>query len=139
MLNRILLRVTYEPISLCGDGTQSRSFCYVDDGSEGFVRLMGSPEGFTGPVNLGNPGEFTMIERAEAVCDLTGSRSELVHRPLPADDPRQRQPAIRLAREQLGWEPKIPLREGLRSTVGYFEGLLGDPMPGDRGNPRFHA
>ena len=85
---------------------------------------MGSSEGFTGPINLGNSGEFTMIELAEAIRDLTGSRSELVHRPLPADDPRQRQPDVRLTREQLGWETKIPMREGLKPTIAYFERLL---------------
>ena len=110
MLNRILLLVTDEPSTRYGDGTQSRSFGYVDDRIEGFVRLMGSPEGFTGPVNHGNPGEFTMVELAPGVLDLTGSRSDLVPRPLPADDPRLRQPAFRLAREQLGWELKTPWR-----------------------------
>jgi len=122
--NFILQALKNEPITLYGDGTQTRSFCYVDDLIEGFVRLMDSPDELTGPVNLGNPGEFTMIELAEAVKELTGSRSELVHQPLPQDDPRQRQPDIALAREQLGWEPKVPLREGLRPTIEYFEGLL---------------
>ena len=115
-----------EPITLYGDGTQSRSFCYVDDLIEGFLRLMQTPKGFTGPVNLGNPGEFTMIELAEAILDLTGSRSELVHRPLPTDDPRQRQPDIDLAIEQLGWEPRIPLWVGLKPTIAYFERLLNE-------------
>ena len=124
--NFIVQALKNEPITLYGDGTQSRSFCYVDDLIEGFLRLMQTPSGFTGPVNLGNPGEFTMIELAEAVRDLTGSRSQLVHRPLPADDPRQRQPDITLARQQLGWEPKIPLREGLKPTIAYFAGLLED-------------
>jgi UDP-glucuronate decarboxylase len=124
--NFIMQALRNEPITLYGDGTQSRSFCYVDDLIEGFLRLMQTPKGFTGPVNLGNPGEFTMIELAEAIRDLTGSRSELVHRPLPADDPRQRQPDIRLAREHLGWEPKIPLREGLEPTISYFERLLSE-------------
>ena len=124
--NFIVQALKGEPITLYGDGTQSRSFCYGGDRIESFLRLMDSPKGFTGPVNLGNPDEFTMIERAEAVRDLTGSRSALVHRPLPADDPRQRQPDIRLAREQLGWEPKIPLREGLKPTIAYFEGLLNE-------------
>jgi nucleoside-diphosphate-sugar epimerase len=91
---------------------------------DGFVRLMNSPDALAGPVNLGNPGEFTMIELAEAVKELTGSRSELVHEPLPQDDPKQRQPDITLARAQLGWEPKVALREGLRPTIAYFEGLL---------------
>jgi UDP-glucuronate decarboxylase len=124
--NFIVQALRNEPITLYGDGTQSRSFCYVDDLIEGFLRLMQTPKGFTGPVNLGNPGEFTMIELAEAIRDLTGSRSELVHRPLPADDPRQRQPDIRLAREHLGWEPKIPLREGLEPTISYFDQMLGE-------------
>jgi UDP-glucuronate decarboxylase len=96
----------------------------VDDLIEGFVRLMEGPDELAGPVNLGNPVEFTMIEAAEAVKELTGSRSELVHQPLPQDDPRQRQPEITLAREQLGWEPKVALRKGLRPTIAYFEGLL---------------
>ncbi len=104
----------------------TRSFCNVDDLSEGFVWLMDSPDALTGPVNLGNPGEFTMIELAEAVKDLTGSGSALVHEPLPQDDPRQRQPDIALAREQLGWEPTVALRDGLRSTIAYFEGLLAE-------------
>ena len=124
--NFIVQALKGEPITLYGDGTQSRSFCYVDDLIEGFLRLMQTPKGFTGPVNLGNPGEFTMIELAEAILDLTGSRSALVHRPLPADDPRQRQPDITLARQQLGWEPKIPLREGLKPTIAYFERLLSE-------------
>ena len=111
-------------ITLYGDGTQTRSFCYVDDLIDGFVRLMDSPDALAGPVNLGNPGEFTMIELAEAVRDLTGSSSELVHEPLPQDDPKQRQPDITLAREQLGWEPGVALRDGLRPTIADFEALL---------------
>jgi len=122
--NFIVQALRNEPITLYGEGTQTRSFCYVDDLIEGFVRLMDSPDALAGPVNLGNPGEFTMIELAEAVKELTGSRSELVHQPLPQDDPHQRQPDIRLAREQLGWEPKVPLREGLRPTIAYFDELL---------------
>jgi UDP-glucuronate decarboxylase len=122
--NFIVQALQNKPITLYGDGTQTRSFCYVDDLIEGFVRLMGSPDDLTGPVNLGNPGEFTMIELAETVRDLTGSRSPLVHEPLPADDPRQRQPDIQVARSLLGWEPKVPLREGLKPTIGYFEQFL---------------
>ncbi len=122
--NFIVQALRNEPITLYGEGTQTRSFCYVDDLIEGFVRLMESRDALAGPVNLGNPGEFTMIELAETVKELTGSRSELVHQPLPQDDPRQRQPDIRLAREQLGWEPKVPLREGLRPTIAYFDELL---------------
>ena len=122
--NFIVQALRNQPITLYGDGTQTRSFCYVDDLIDGFVRLMESPDDLVGPINLGNPGEFTMIELAEAIRDLTGSRSQLVHEPLPPDDPRQRQPDIALAREQLGWEPTIALRDGLKPTIAYFERLL---------------
>lgn len=122
--NFIVQALRNEPITLYGDGTQTRSFCYVDDLIEGFVRLMNSDDGFTGPVNLGNPGEFSMIELAEKVRALTGSSSDLIHKPLPIDDPRQRQPDIALAREVLGWEPMVKLEEGLKSTIAYFDALL---------------
>ncbi len=122
--NFIVQALRNEPITLYGDGTQTRSFCYVDDLIEGFVRLMNSDDEFTGPVNLGNPGEFSMIELAEKVKSLTGSRSELIYNPLPTDDPKQRQPDITLAREQLGWEPKIKLEEGLKLTIAHFDTLL---------------
>ncbi|MFZ1573729.1 MAG: UDP-glucuronic acid decarboxylase family protein [Chromatiaceae bacterium] len=122
--NFIVQALRNQPITLYGDGTQTRSFCYVDDLIEGFVRLMNSPDDLAGPVNLGNPGEFTMIELAETIQDLTGSRSPLVQEPLPQDDPKQRQPDIRLAKQHLGWEPRVPLREGLRPTIAYFEQLL---------------
>ncbi len=122
--NFIVQALRNQPITLYGDGTQTRSFCYVDDLIEGFVRLMDSPDDFTGPLNLGNPGEFTMIELAEAIRDLTGSRSPLVHQPLPQDDPRQRQPDIGLAKSVLGWEPKVPLRDGLKPTIAYFDAFL---------------
>ena len=122
--NFIVQALQNKPITLYGDGMQTRSFCYVDDLIEGFIRLMESPDGFTGPVNLGNPGEFTMIELAETVKYLTGSSSKVVHEPLPQDDPRQRKPDITLAREQLAWEPKVSLREGLKVTIEYFEDLL---------------
>ncbi len=112
------------PITIYGDGSQSRSFCYVDDLIEVFVRLMGSADNFTGPVNTGNPGEFTIRELAEKIIDLTGSSSKLEYKPLPSDDPIQRQPDIRLARETLGWEPNITLDEGLRKTIPYFDALL---------------
>jgi UDP-glucuronate decarboxylase len=112
------------PITIYGDGNQSRSFCYVDDLIEVFVRLMGSADNFTGPVNTGNPGEFTIRELAEKIIDLTGSSSKLEYKPLPSDDPIQRQPDIRLAREKLGWEPNITLDEGLRKTIPYFDALL---------------
>ncbi len=122
--NFIMQALQNQPITVYGDGLQSRSFCYVDDLIEGFVRLMHSPDDFTGPVNLGNPGEFTIRELAEKVIALTNSKSEIVLKPLPCDDPQQRQPDITLAREKLGWEPRIRLEEGLRNTIPYFEQLL---------------
>ncbi|MBK1633267.1 NAD-dependent dehydratase [Thiohalocapsa halophila] len=122
--NFIMQALQSQPITLYGDGAQTRSFCYVDDLVEGFVRLMDSPDELVGPVNLGNPGESTMIELAEAVKELTGSGSQLVHAPLPEDDPRQRQPDIALARERLGWTPTVTLLEGLAPTIAYFEQLL---------------
>ena len=122
--NFIVQALRNQPITRYGDGTQTRSFCYVDDLIEGFMRLMASPDELTGPVNLGNPGEFTMIELAEAVRELTGSRSPLVQAPLPQDDPRQRQPDISLAREALGWEPQVALQARLQPTIAYFERLL---------------
>ncbi|RKT45268.1 UDP-glucuronic acid decarboxylase family protein [Thiocapsa rosea] len=122
--NFIVQALRNEPITIYGEGTQTRSFCYVDDLIEGFIRLMDSPDDLTGPVNLGNPGEFTMIELAETVLELTGSRSALVHVALPQDDPKQRQPDIGLARARLGWEPRVALRDGLTSTIEYFDGFL---------------
>lgn len=122
--NFIVQALRNEPITLYGDGTQSRSFCFVDDLIEGFLLLMDSSDDLVGPVNLGNPVEFTMIQLAEAVRNLTGSRSELVHKPLPEDDPRQRQPEISFAREKLGWEPETALEDGLEKTIRYFEDLL---------------
>ena len=122
--NFIVQALKGEPITLYGDGTQTRSFCYVDDLIDGFVRLMQMPADFSGPVNLGNPGEFTMIELAEQIKALTGSRSELVHKPLPTDDPKQRKPDIRLAREALGWQPRVTLEDGLKPTIAYFDALL---------------
>lgn len=122
--NFIVQALKGEPITLYGDGTQTRSFCYVDDMIEGFVRLMNMPADFTGPVNLGNPGEFTMLELAQKVKDLTGSKSELIHKPLPTDDPKQRQPDIRLAKQAMDWAPTVTLEEGLKPTITYFEELL---------------
>lgn len=112
------------PITIYGEGTQTRSFCYVDDLIEGFIRMMASPRDFTGPVNLGNPSEFTMIELAKLVLELTGSKSELVKLPLPEDDPKHRQPNIDLARERLDWSPSIDLRTGLQLTIDYFRSQL---------------
>jgi len=114
-----------EPITVYGDGSQSRSFCYVDDLIEAFVRLMDTNDDFTGPVNMGNPGEFTILELAQQVIKLTGSISEIIFEPLPSDDPRQRQPDISLAREKLNWEPGIELEAGLKPTINYFSELLG--------------
>ncbi len=119
--NFIVQALRGEDITIYGDGTQTRSFCYVDDLVEGMVRMMNSREGFTGPVNLGNPGEFTMLELAEKVISLTGSKSKIVHRPLPQDDPTQRKPVIDLAKKELDWEPRISLDEGLVKTIAYFQ------------------
>ena len=122
--NFIVQALQNQMITIYGDGGQSRSFCYVDDLIEAFVLLMKTPDDFTGPVNIGNPNEFTIKELAEKVIDLTGSSSRLVYRPLPSDDPMQRQPDITLARGSLGWEPKVQLEEGLKRTIPYFESLL---------------
>lgn len=121
--NFITQALNGEDLTVYGDGMQTRSFCYCDDLVEGFLRLMASGPEVTGPVNLGNPGEFTMIELAEKVLKLTGSRSKIIHLALPQDDPKQRQPDIALARSTLGWEPKVPLAEGLKRTIDYFRNL----------------
>jgi UDP-glucuronate decarboxylase len=122
--NFVVQALRGEPITIFGEGKQTRAFCYVDDLIEGFIRLMAAPDDLTGPVNLGNPGEFTIRELAEQVIQLTGSKSKLVFHPLPPDDPQQRRPNISLAQERLGWQPKIPLQEGLKKTITYFDGLL---------------
>ena len=122
--NFIMQALLNRPITIYGNGEQTRSFCYVDDLVEGLMRLMNSDPKVTGPINLGNPGEFTIRELAELVIDLTGSRSRLVKKPLPQDDPKQRQPDIRQAKKVLGWQPKVKLREGLKKTIPYFEGLI---------------
>jgi len=122
--NFIVQALQNQDITIYGDGSQSRSFCYVDDLIDGFVRLMNSADTFQGPVNLGNPNEFTIKELAEKVIEMIGSKSKIVYNPLPHDDPRQRQPAIKLAKEELGWEPKIQLEEGLTKTIPYFEKLV---------------
>jgi UDP-glucuronate decarboxylase len=113
-----------EDITVYGDGTQTRSFCYVDDLIDGILRMMDSERGFHGPVNLGNPGEFTMGELAEKVIRLTGSKSRVTHKPLPPDDPRQRKPDIALAKSKLDWTPKVALDDGLKETIRYFRELL---------------
>ena len=119
--NFIVQALTGEPLTIYGDGLQTRSLCYVDDTVDALMRLMDSPCSVTGPVNIGNPHELSLLEIAEAIRDLTGTRSPLVHRPLPADDPRQRCPDITLAREQIGWTPQVGLRDGLTRTVAWFE------------------
>ncbi len=129
--NFIVQALRGEPITIYGDGSQTRSFCYVDDLVDALVRLMATPDAVTGPINLGNPAEMTVKALAERVVALTGSRSKIEYRPLPQDDPRQRQPDIARARETLGWAPTTPLEEGLAKTVAYFDQLLksGAAMP----------
>jgi UDP-glucuronate decarboxylase len=122
--NFIVQALTGQPITIFGDGSQTRSFCFVDDLVEGMLRMMDSPADLTGPVNLGNPAEFTMSELAELVLELTGSKSQIVNMPLPQDDPKQRRPDIDLARKALSWEPSVPLIDGLRKTIAYFDQLL---------------
>jgi UDP-glucuronate decarboxylase len=122
--NFIVQALRGEAITISGDGTQTRSFCYVDDLIDGFTRFMDTPDDVTGPINLGNPVEFTIRELAEQILSLTGSRSRLVHVPLPSDDPRQRKPDISLAARMLGWQPTVQLKDGLRKTIEYFDAIL---------------
>ena len=122
--NFIIQALKNEDISVYGDGSQTRSFCYVEELVDGFIRLMASPDNFTGPVNLGNPVEFTIKELAEKVIDMTDSKSNISYQPLPHDDPKQRQPDITLAKKQLGWEPTIKLEDGLVKTIEYFDTLI---------------
>jgi UDP-glucuronate decarboxylase len=124
--NFIVQALKGEDITIYGDGLQTRSFCYVDDLIEGMIRLMDTGDDVTGPINVGNPGEFTMIELAETVLKLTKSKSKLVRLPLPADDPKQRKPDITRARSTLGWEPKVNLEDGLKETISYFRNLLNE-------------
>jgi UDP-glucuronate decarboxylase len=118
--NFIVQALQGKDITIYGDGSQTRSFCYVDDLIDAMVRMMNSEEGFTGPVNIGNPGEFTMLQLAELVLRLSGSKSKIVYQSLPSDDPKQRQPNIELAKSKLGWQPKISLEDGLQETINYF-------------------
>jgi UDP-glucuronate decarboxylase len=122
--NFIVQALKGEEITVYGDGSQTRSFCYVDDLVEGLVRMMSSPEGFTGPINIGTPQEFTIRQLAETLIRMTGSASPIIFRPLPQDDPIQRRPDITLAHEKLGWEPRIPLSEGLEKTIAYFRTVI---------------
>ena len=123
--NFIVQALQNEPITVFGDGSQTRSFCYVDDLIAGLIKLMDAPDGVTGPINIGNPTEHTILELAEMIIELTGSRSKLIRKPLPEDDPVQRQPDISLAKQLLNWEPKVGIDEGLKQTIAYFETLLG--------------
>ena len=122
--NFIVQALMDKDITVYGDGSQTRSFCYIDDLVDGLIRLMESDRDIVGPINLGNPSEFTIRQLAETVVDLTGSRSKIIHRPLPQDDPKQRQPDISKAQELLGWQPVVALADGLTKTIAYFEGLL---------------
>jgi len=123
--NFIVQALKGEDITVYGDGSQTRSFCYIDDMVDGIIKMMNSPKGFTGPVNLGNPEEFTILELAEMILKLTKSKSKIVFKPLPQDDPKQRRPDITLAKSRLNWEPKVPLQEGLIKTIEYFKAFLG--------------
>src|SRR5450830_1143500 len=123
--NFILQAVRGEPITIYGEGKQTRSFCYVDDLVDGLVRLMNSPDDFTGPVNLGNPGEFTSLELAQKVIALTGLKSAIAFKPLPSDDPTQRQPDIGLAKRVLDWTPRVALDDGLTQAIAYFRDSSG--------------
>ena len=125
--NFIIQALLNRDITVYGDGSQTRSFCYADDLIDGLVRLMGSSDDVVGPINIGNPVEFTMLQLADLVREITGSRSRIVHRPLPQDDPRQRQPDISKAQAILGWKPATPLKVGLEKTIAYFETLLHEP------------
>jgi UDP-glucuronate decarboxylase len=122
--NFIVQALQGQDITVFGDGSQTRSFCYVDDLIEGMMRMMDAPDAFIGPVNLGNPGEFTILELAEKVIRLTGSRSKIIFQPLPQDDPLQRKPDISLAAKNLGWAPEVNLEDGLRRTIAYFETIV---------------
>jgi UDP-glucuronate decarboxylase len=122
--NFIVQALRGEDITVFGDGSQTRSFCYVDDMIDGLIRMMGTPKGFLGPVNLGNPAEFTILELAEILIRMTGSHAKIVFKPLPQDDPTQRKPDITLAQKKLGWQPHVPLEEGLAKTIEYFRGVI---------------
>jgi len=128
--NFILQALRDDPITVFGDGLQTRSFCYVEDMIEGLIRMMNSPDDLTGPINLGNPEEVSILELAKRIIDLTGSGSKIIFKALPSDDPRQRRPLIDLAREKLEWAPKTSLVEGLKKTIAYFEEVLRRGYPG---------
>jgi UDP-glucuronate decarboxylase len=122
--NFIIQALLDKDLTVYGDGTQTRSFCYVDDLVDGLMKLMATKDPITGPINIGNPGEFSMLQLARTIIEMVGSRSRIVHRPLPENDPRQRRPDISRAQELLSWAPRTPLKEGLTPTIAYFEDLL---------------
>ena len=122
--NFIMQALQGKDITIYGDGSQTRSFCYVDDLVDAMVKMMNSEKGFTGPVNIGNPGEFTMLQLAEMVLTLSNSKSKIIYQPLPSDDPKQRQPNIDLAKDKLAWQPKVELKDGLRETIAYFKKMI---------------
>ena len=122
--NFIVQALRNQPITIYGDGSQTRSFCYVDDLVEGLILLMNSKEACTGPINLGNPTEFTILQLAQKVVDISGSKARIIHKPLPMDDPKQRKPDITLAQNELNWTPEIKLDDGLTRTIDYFDKLL---------------
>ena len=122
--NFIVQALQGKDITIYGDGSQTRSFCYVDDLVDAMVKMMNSEKGFTGPVNIGNPGEFTMLQLAEMVLTLSNSKSKIIYQPLPSDDPKQRQPNIDLAKDKLAWQPKVELKDGLRETIAYFKKMI---------------
>ncbi len=122
--NFIVQALQGKDITIYGDGSQTRSFCYVDDLVDAMVKMMNSEKGFTGPVNIGNPGEFTMLQLAEMVLSLSNSKSKIIYQPLPSDDPKQRQPNIDLAKDKLAWQPKVELKDGLRETIAYFKKMI---------------
>jgi len=124
--NFIVQALLGRDITIYGDGSQTRSFCYVDDLIDGLMRLMATGDSVVGPINIGNPGEFSMLQLAAMVIELTGSRSKIVHRPLPENDPRQRRPDISRAQEMLSWTPRVALKDGLMRTIAYFDNLLGE-------------
>jgi UDP-glucuronate decarboxylase len=122
--NFIVQALKGKDITIYGDGQQTRSFCYVDDLIDAMIKMMNSEKGFTGPVNIGNPGEFTMLQLAEMVLTLSNSKSRIIYQPLPSDDPKQRQPNIDLAKDKLGWQPKVELKDGLKETIAYFKKMI---------------
>ena len=122
--NFIVQALKGKDITIYGDGQQTRSFCYVDDLIDAMIKMMNSEKGFTGPVNIGNPGEFTMLQLAEMVLTLSNSKSKIIYQPLPSDDPKQRQPNIDLAKDKLGWQPKVELKDGLKETIAYFKKMI---------------